>query len=459
MQVPATLKSRSSSQEVDGTRIPELKDIVSESLRLARERGATQAEADVSLQKGLTTTVRLGEVETVEYQRDRGMGITVYFGKRKGSASTADLSPQAVAETVEKACDIARYTAEDECAGLADPEELARAIPDLDLDHPWELPPEQAVETARACEAAGRVVDKRITNSEGASVGSHRGVRVYGNSHGFLEGFASTSHSVSCVLLAQAGEDMQRDYWYSSARDARDLEASESIGRKAGERAVARLGARRVATQKARVLFAPEVARGLIGHLLGAVRGSSQYRKSSFLLGASGQQVLPDFVTLRERPHIRKALGSSPFDSEGVATRDRDLVVEGVLQGYILGSYSARKLGLKTTGNAGGTHNLLVESRDGGVPIEQLMKQLGTGLLVTELMGQGVNGVTGDYSRGASGYWVENGVATYPVREITIAGNLKDMYKNIAAIGSDVDVRGGVRVGSILLSEMTIAGE
>jgi PmbA protein len=446
-------------QEVDGTRIPELKDIVSDSLRLARDRGATQAEADVSLQKGLTTTVRLGEVETVEYQRDRGMGITVYFGKRKGSASTADLSPKAVAETVEKACDIARYTAEDECAGLADPEELARDIPDLDLDHPWDLPPEQAVELARACEAAGRVVDPRITNSEGASVGSHRGVRVYGNSHGFLAGYPSTSHSVSCVLLAQVGDDMQRDYWYSSARDARDLESGESIGRKAGERAVQRLGARRLPTRKARVLYAPEVARGLIGHLLGAVRGSSQYRKSSFLLGAAGQPVLPDFISLRERPHLRKALGSSPFDAEGVSTRDRDLVQQGVLQGYILGSYSARKLGLRTTGNAGGTHNLLVEARGGGVPIEDLMKQLGTGLLVTELMGQGVNGVTGDYSRGASGFWVENGQVAYPVHEITIAGNLKDMYRNIAAIGSDVDVRGGVRVGSVLLSEMTIAGE
>jgi PmbA protein len=446
-------------QEVDGTRIPELKSIVSESLQLARKLGASQAEADVSLQKGLTTTVRLGEVETVEYQRDRGMGITVYFGKRKGSASTADLSPRAVAETVEKACDIARYTAEDECSGLADPEELARDIPDLDLDHPWDLPPEQAVETARECEAAGRKVDSRITNSEGASVSSHRGVRVYGNSHGFLEGFPSTSHSVSCVLLAQTGDDMQLDYWYASSRDARELESSESIGRKAGERAVARLGARKIGTQKARVLYAPEVARGLIGHFLGAVRGSSQYRKSSFLLGASGQQVFPSFVELRERPHIMKALGSSPFDGEGVATRDRDLVNDGVLQGYILGSYSARKLGLKTTGNAGGTHNVLVESKTGGMEIGALMRELGTGLLVTELMGQGVNGVTGDYSRGASGYWVENGVQVYPAHEITIAGNLKDMYNNIAAIGNDVDVRGGVRVGSILISEMTIAGD
>jgi PmbA protein len=463
MQVPTELKSQAnqlhSRGEVDGTRIPELEHIVSEALRLARGRGASQAEADVSLQKGLTTTVRLGEVETVEYQRDRGMGVTVYFGKRKGSASTADLSAKAVAETVEKACDIARYTAEDECAGLADPDELARDIPDLDLDHPWQLSPEDAVETARACEAAGRKVDARITNSEGASVGSHRGVRVYGNSHGFLGGFPSTSHSVSCVLLAQTGDDMQRDYWYSSARDARELEPPEQIGRKAGERAVTRLGARKLATQKARVLYSPEVARGLIGHFLGAIRGSSQYRKSSFLLGASGQQIFPAFMQLRERPHLRKGLGSAPFDGEGVATRDRDLVQDGVLQGYVLGSYSARKLGLKTTGNAGGTHNILVETTGGGVPIADLMRQLGTGLLVTELMGQGVNGVTGDYSRGASGYWVENGSIMYPVHEITIAGNLKDMYGNIAAVGSDIDVRGGVRVGSILISEMTIAGD
>jgi PmbA protein len=459
MQAPALSQQVQARQEVDATRIPELEHIVAEALRLAKGLGASQAEADVSLQKGLTTTVRLGEVETVEYQRDRGMGITVYFGKRKGSASTADLSPRAVAETVEKACDIARYTAEDECAGLADPQELARTIPDLDLDHPWDLSPEDAVETARACEAAGRTVDTRITNSEGASVGSHRGVRVYGNSHGFLAGFPSTSHSVSCVLLAQLGEDMQRDYWYSSARDAGELEAPEQIGRKAGERAVARLGARKLSTQRARVLYSPEVARGLIGHFLGAVRGSSQYRKSSFLLGAAGQELFPGFVQLRERPHLRKGLGSAPFDAEGVATRDRELVRDGVLQGYVLGSYSARKLGLKTTGNAGGTHNLLVEGSDGGTPVEQLMRQLGTGLLVTELMGQGVNGVTGDYSRGASGYWVENGSIAYPVHEITIAGNLKDMYRNIAAIGNDVDVRGGVRVGSVLISEMTIAGD
>jgi len=459
MQAPLQSKQLAPRQEVDGSRIPELKNIVSEALAHARALGASQAEADVSLQKGLTTTVRLGEVETVEYQRDRGMGVTVYFGKRKGSASTADLSARAVEETVEKACDIARYTAEDECSGLADPAELATDIPDLDLDHPWDISPEEAVECARSCEAAGRAIDARITNSEGATVGSHRGVRVYGNSHGFLGGYPSTSHSISCVLLAQDGDDMQRDYWYSSARDGRDLESAEAIGRKAGVRAVARLHARKLPTQRARVLFAPEVARGLVGHFLGAVRGSSQYRKSSFLLGAAGQQVFPAFLELRERPHILKGLGSSPFDSEGVSTRDRELVQDGVLQGYVLGSYSARKLGLRTTGNAGGNHNLLVESKTGELPIDDILRELGTGLLVTEMMGQGVNGVTGDYSRGASGFWVENGAVNDPVHEITIAGNLKDMYRNIAAIGSDVDLRGSVRVGSVLVSEMTIAGD
>ncbi len=460
MQSPVQSKQLEPRQEVDGTRIPELKNIVADTLARARQLGASQAEADVSLQKGLTTTVRLGEVETVEYQRDRGMGVTVYFGKRKGSASTADLSARAVSETVEKACDIARYTAEDDCSGLADPDELARDVPDLDLDHPWDMSPEQAVECARACEAAGREVDTRITNSEGATVGSHRGVRVYGNSHGFLGGYPSTSHSISCVLLAQVGDDMQRDYWYSSARDARDLESAETIGRKAGERAVARLRARKLTTQRARVLFSPEVARGLIGHFLGAVRGSSQYRKSSFLFGAAGQQVFPDFFELRERPHIPKGLGSTPFDSEGVATRDRELVRDGTLQGYVLGSYSARKLGLKTTGNAGGNHNLLVESKTGGLWMPtRCCASSAPGCWSPSSWGRAstASPVTIHAARPDSGSRMAR--CSYPVHEITIAGNLKDMYRNIAAIGSDVDLRGSVRVGSILICEMTIAGD
>jgi PmbA protein len=439
--------------------IRELQDVVSLALGEARARGASQCEVDATMNRGLNATVRLGEVDTVEYQRDRGLGITVYFGKRKGSASTADLSAQAVRDTVEKASTIARYTAEDPYAGLADPEMLARDIPDLDLEHPWDLAPEHAVDMARACEAAGLAVDARLTNSEGATVSSQRDVRVYGNSLGFLAGYGSTSHSVSCVLLAQVGDDMQRDYWFTTARDVAELEPIEAVGRKAGERALVRLGARKLTTRRAPVLFAADVARGLLGHFVGAIRGTAQYRKSSFLLGAAGQTVFPAFMQIQERPHIRKALASSPFDNEGVATRDRDLVRDGVLQGYVLGSYSARKLGLKTTGNAGGNYNMLVSTPGHALAFEALLKQMADGLLVTELMGQGVNPVTGDYSRGASGFWVENGVIAHPVHEITIAGNLREMYPKIVALGTDVDVRGAIRTGSILLEEMTIAGE
>ena len=444
---------------VDESRIPELKEVVSLALSEAEQAGATQCEADASLNQGLSTSVRLGEVDTVEYQRDRGLGITVYFGKKKGSASTADLAPDAVRDMVEKACSIARYTAEDDCAGLPDPECLARAVPDLDLDHPWRLTPDEAIELALACEAAGLSVDARLTNSEGASVTSQRDLRVHGNSLGFLEGFGSTSHSVSCVLLAEHDDDMQRDYWYSTTRDRRDLEDIESIGRRAGERAVARLNARKLTTRHAPVLFAPEIARGLFSHFLGAIRGSSQYRKSSFLLGAAGEAVFPSFIEMRERPHIRKGLASSPFDDEGVKTSDRDLVRAGVLQGYVLGSYSARKLGLTTTGNAGGVHNLFVSSSLMAPTFEELLARMGTGLLVTELMGQGVNGVTGDYSRGASGFWVQGGSIAFPVHEVTIAGNLRAMYRQILAVGADVDKRGGLHTGSVLIEDMTIAGD
>ena len=445
-------------QRVDGTRIGELQGVVAAALEEARRLGATQAEVDANLQQGLTVNVRLGEVDTVEYQRDRGLGVTVFVGQRKGSASTADLTPAAVGATVAKACTIARYTAEDPYAGLADPGALATRIPDLDLDHAWDIEPVDAVELARRCEAAGRAVDARITNSEGASVSTHRGVHVYGNSLGFLGGFPSSSHSVSCALVAQAGHDMQRDYWYAAARDPGELGEIELIGRRAGERAIARLGARRMGTRRAPVLFVPEVARGLFGHLVAAVRGGSQYRRSSFLLDAAGQQVLPAFIQVRERPHIPKALASSPFDAEGVATHDRELVAGGVLQGYVLGSYAARKLGLKSTGNAGGVHNLLVETDREAFSFDALVARMGAGLVVTELMGQGVNGVTGDYSRGATGFWVEGGAIAFPVEEVTIAGNLRDMYRAIDAVGSDVDLRGTVRTGSILVGEMTIAG-
>jgi PmbA protein len=437
----------------------QLADLVTLTLEEARRQGASQSEADASVSRGLSVNVRLGEVDTVEYQRDRGLAVTVYFGKRKGSASTADLSAAAVLETVGKACAIARYTAEDPYAGLIEPQALARDIPDLDLDHPWDLAPERAIELASGCEAAGLAVDARVANSEGASVGTQRYAGMYGNSLGFLAGYSSTSHSLSCSLIAEAGEDMQRDHWYTVARDPADLEDAAAVGRLAGERALSRLGARRLSTRKAPVAFAPDMARGLIGHFIGAIRGTSQYRKASFLLDAAGSQVFPAFVQMHERPHIPKALASSPFDQEGAATHDRELVRAGVLDGYVLGSYSARRLGLKTTGNAGGIHNLIVAASDGGLAAADFLARLGTGLLVTELMGQGVNGVTGDYSRGASGFWVENGAIQYPVHEVTIAGNLKRMYLDIAALGADTDARGAVRAPSILVSEMTIAGE
>lgn len=445
-------------QQVDASRIAELKQVVAGALAEAEATGASQAEADASLQRGLSVTVRLGEVETIEYQRDRGLSLTLYFGKSKGSASTADLRPAAVREMVLKAAAIARHTAADECAGLADRDELARSFPDLDLFHPWGIEPEQAVALARECEAAGLESDPRLKNSEGGSLSTHNGVRVYGNSHGFLAGLASTSHSLSCTLVAQSGQEMERDYWYSVARSPESLDSPSSIGRRAAERSLARLGARRLSTRTAPVLFAPELARGIFGHFIAAIRGASQYRRASFLLDALGETIFPPFLDILERPHIPQALASTPFDGEGVATRDRDLVSDGVLRGYVLSSYSARKLKLKTTGNAGGIHNLIIQSGESGT-FEQMLARLDTGLYVTELMGPGVNGVTGDYSRGASGFWVEHGAIAFPVSEVTIAGNLRDMLRDIVAVGSDVDFQGAIRTGSLLLRQMTIAGE
>ncbi len=436
----------------------DLGSIIERALEEAGTRGASQAEAAVSQDTGLSVGVRLGEVETLEHQRDRSMGITVYFGHRKGSASTADFSLDAVRATVAKACSIARFTAEDACSGLADAALMTHAPMNLDLAHPWNITADRAIEIAKSCEAAALGYDARINNSEGASVGTHQGLHVYGNSHGFVGGYPTTSHTLSCVVLAGTGEDMQRDYWYSSSRDWRELEQAEAIGRESARRTIARLGPRKLTTRRAPVLFVPEIARGLIGHFVAAIRGSSQYRESSFLLGSVGQQVFPSGFSIAERPHILKAVGSAPFDDEGVATHDRELVADGILTGYILSSYSARKLGLKTTGNAGGAHNLLVAPTLAG-GMDALLSQLGTGLVVTELMGQGVNMVTGDYSRGAAGFWVENGSLQYPVAEITIAGNLREMLKGIAAVGDDVDARGATRVGSILLQEMTIAGD
>jgi PmbA protein len=446
---PAAAELSYSQQDLEG--------VVSLAIEESRKLGASAAEAGVSVETGLSVTARLGEVETLEYQRDRGMGITVYRGHRKGSASTADLSAGAIRDIVAKAFSIAGFTAEDECAGLPEPDTLAREFPDLDLLHPWSIEPDAARELAVACEAAALDADERIGNSEGATLSSHRGLRVFGNSLGFLGGSASTLHSLSCVVVAEAGEEMQRDYWYSTVRDWRELEDGVSIGKQAAARALRRLDARKLSTVTAPVLFVPELARGLFGSFLGAIRGGSQYRRASFLLDSAGQKVFPDWMQISERPHIRKALGSAAFDSEGVATRDREIVEHGVLTGYVLSTYSARKLGLKTTGNAGGVHNLIVAP--GPDDFAALLRRMHRGLVVTELMGQGVNGVTGDYSRGAAGFWVENGAIAYPVHEITIAGNLKEMFQQVVAVGSDVDARGGIRTGSVLLEKMTIAGE
>jgi PmbA protein len=435
----------------------DLQDLVALALAEARGLGASAAEVGVSVETGLSVTARLREVETLEYQRDRGMGVTVYRGKRKGSASTGDLSAGAIRDTIAKAYSIGGFTAEDQCAGLPDPDTLASDFPDLDLFHPWSIDPDAARELAIACEAAALDADPRIGNSEGSSLSSHRGLRVFGNSLGFMGTVATTLHSLSCVVVAEDGEEMQRDYWYSTVRDWRDLEDGVSIGKQAAARALRRLNARKLSTVTAPVLFVPELARGLFGSFLGAIRGGSQYRRASFLLDAAGEKVFPEWMQISERPHLRKALSSAAFDSEGVATRDREIVQDGVLTGYVLSTYSARKLGLKTTGNAGGVHNLIVAG--GSEDFAGLLRKMGRGLVVTELMGQGVNGVTGDYSRGAAGFWVENGAIAYPVHEITIAGNLREMFRQVVAVGNDVDTRGGIRTGSVLIEQMTIAGE
>ena len=434
-----------------------LEALVATILAEASAQGATVAEAAVNFSTALSVTVRLGEVETLEHHRSRGLGVTVYLEQRKGSASTSDWSPEAIRETVRSACDIARYTAADPCAGLADPERLAREIPDLALYHPWALGVEQAIEIARSCEAAALGHDARIRNSEGGSVATQEGCLVYGNSHGFCGGYSSTRHSLSCSVIAQDDSGMQRDYWYTVDRRQSVLEPAAAVGRQAAERALQRLDSRRLSTREAPVLFTPELARGVIGHFIGAIRGGALYRKSSFLLDSLGQRLFPDFLTIREEPHLLGALGSTPFDAEGVAPLERDLVSNGVLQGYVLDSYSARRLGMQTTGNAGGVHNVTVEP--GPLDFAGLLKQLDTGLVVTHLMGHGINLVTGDYSRGAAGFWVENGEIQYPVEEITIAGNLKAMFLGIAAVGNDLDLRGNIRCGSLLIERMMIAGE
>ena len=434
----------------------DLEGLVQLALEEARQQGIDQAEVAASHDSGLAATARLGDVENLEYTNDRGVGITVYRDSRKGSASTSDISPAAIREAVAKACTFAEYTAEDPHAGLADAARMCTDIMDLELDHSWPIDSAAAISLAIECEDSAMQFDARISNSEGATVATSRGVHAYGNTHGFIGSYAKSSHSISCVVLGSENGEMQRDYYYSTARDPADLENVASIGETAARRAVNRLGAQKIKTTRAPVLYIPEIARGFIGHAIGAIAGGAQYRRASFLLDAADEQIFPEFVNIHERPHLPKGMASRAYDAEGVATYDRDIVSDGVLQGYILSSYSARRLGLESTANAGGAQNLEVPGNADG--LQALLQAMGTGLLVEELIGQGVNAVTGDYSRGAVGQWVENGQIQYPVHEITIAGNLRELYGRIAAIGNDQDVRGAIRCGSILVDEMTIAG-
>ncbi len=433
-----------------------LKLIIADALSQAQQQGATACDADISQSNGFSVTTRMGDVETIEHDRNQGIGVTVYFGQKKGSASSSDLTPKAIKETVSAACAIARYAAEDPFAGLPDADRLAKQIPELDLCHPWSIEPKDAIDTALECENAALAFDPAITNSEGATLSTHTGVQVIGNSLGFLEGYWTSRHSISCCVIGESDGAMQRDYWYSVARDQSDLDSAETIGVETAKRTLRRLGSRSLSPRQSPVLFVPEVARSLVGNFIGAISGGSLYRKNTFLLDSLGQSVFPDFVRIHQQPHLLKALGSAPCDAEGVATLTHDIVNNGIVNNYVLSSYSAKKLGMQTTGNAGGTHNLIVEP--GKQNFEQLVKTMNTGFIVLELIGQGLNMMTGDYSRGAAGLWVENGVITHPVEEVTIAGNLKDIFKHIAAIGNDVDYASNIRTGSILVDNMVLAG-
>lgn len=437
------------------TELDALEAHVKEALRQAKRLGASDTEVHAHTSQGLSVGVRLGEVETLEHMQDRGISVTVLFGRRKGQASSADLRPESIASCVEHAADIARYTQEDPCNGLADPDLLATEQPDLDLWHPLTVDAGTAIERALDCEAAGRG-DERISNSEGAAFNAGLGLSVYGNSSGFMGRSSGTQYSQSCILLAGEGDGMQRDYSYDSRRSMDDLETAEETGVEAARRTVARLGATQLPTAEMPVLFSPRVSSGLIGHLVGAISGSALYRNASFLKDRAGDRLFPAWLNIAERPRLARGAGSASFDSEGVATRERNIIDSGVLTGYVLSSYSARRLGLETTANAGGVRNLLLQP--GGVGQDDLLENLDHAFCVTELMGQGVNLVTGDYSRGASGFLVRNGKPDHPVEEVTIAGNLEEIFANVLAAGNDIDTRGNVHCGSVLVGRMMVAG-
>lgn len=445
-----------SDKEVTPEGLPDLERQVERILDEAKKQGATACEVSVSTSQSLAVTVRQRELETVEFNRDQGFGITLYVGQRKASASTTSTDIRAIQDTVAAALEIAKHTSEDEYAGLADIQLMAKDLPDLALFYPWDITTDKVIEMALACESSAFDVDKRVTNADGTSLTTWQGCRVYGNSHGFMGGYASTNHSLSCVMIAEQDGQMQRDYWYDTALCAGQLEAPHKIGQKAAERTVSRLGARSVNTCEVPVIFSAEIAGSLFGNLLSAISGGNIYRKTSFLEGSIGQQLFPNWLSIDERPRLKSVLGSASFDADGLATYDKFIIENGQLMTYLLGVYSGRKLGLPSTANASGCHNVLVSHTDDN--LKALLKKMNKGLLVTELMGDGVNMVTGDYSRGASGFWVENGEIQFPVQEVTIASNLKEMFAQIVAIGNDIDTRRNLKTGSILIEKMAIAG-
>jgi PmbA protein len=435
----------------------ELGRIIESVLKQAKEMGASAAEAEIGVGSGLSANVRKGEIDKMEYERDKGLSITVFIDGQKGNSSTSDFSDAAVKQSVEAAMGIAKHASRDDHAGLVEAELMATEFPDLDLYHPWDISPEAAIDLAIECEQATFDADKRISNSDGSVVSTYSGLNLYGNTNNFLNGWNWSSHTIDCTVIAEDSNGMQRDGWYSKARDYHDLQSVKDISQEAARRTVAKLGSRKLKTCQAPVIFEAPIASGLFSAFITAISGGSLYRRASFLLDKKGEQVFAEHINISEQPYIKKALGSAPFDNDGVATREHDIIKNGILQEYVLSGYSARKLGMQTTGNAGGVHNLVIEP--GNNTLDDLIKDMGTGLLITDMIGFGVNQITGDYSRGASGFWIENGELAYPVEEITVAGNLVDMYKNIISIANDVDPRGNVLTGSVLMDTMTIAGE
>ncbi len=434
-----------------------LKTLAQDILQQAKALGASEVETSLQITAGFDVKIRLGEVDTVSFNRDQEVAIEVYYGKRKGAASSSDLSPESIAAAVKMACEIAQVTQEDPYSGLADAEDMATHYPDLDLYHHWDLDVPQAILLATACEDYARAYDKKITNSEGASLASHDAFSVYANSHGFIGAYPSSHHGLSCGVIAQQGQEMQRDYWYTNACDAQKLQNGKEVGELAAQRTLEKLGSRRMSTGEVPVIFAAEVASSLLSNFIAAISGGNLYRHASFLCDHLNKKIFPKFVHIYEAPHIPGALGSSPFDADGLATSAKDFITEGILRSYVLSTYSARRLHLKSTGNAGGVHNLMIDTSPLG--LTELFKEMGRGLYVTDLMGQGVNLITGDYSRGVAGFWIEHGEIQFPIHEVTIAGNLREMFASLVAIGNDIDKRGNILTGSIWLDKMMVAGE